>query len=28
MNEKQFEIVCKKLDKIIALLSTQGKENE
>ncbi len=28
MNDKQFEIICKKLDKITALLTIQNIENK
>lgn len=28
MNEEQFTILCKKLDKIMALLATQGIEDQ
>lgn len=28
MDEKQFKIICEKLDKIMALLATQGIEDQ
>jgi len=28
MDNKQFEVICEKLDKVIAMLATQGVEDQ